>query len=98
MLIAIKASVTRNDPKQSKNNSLDIQHSLQECNQFLHLQTKPGYQPTAGQTVRPKKKNSHFFRCVLMLCGAIVEQLTLKLTAAYIQQFCALTSFRSLQM
>ena len=33
-----------------------------------------------------------------MLCGAIVEQLTLKLTAAYIQQFCALTSFRSLQM
>ena len=28
--------------------------------------------------VRPKKKNSHFFRCVLMLCDANVEQLTLE--------------------
>ena len=35
MLLAIKASNTLNDPKQSKNNSLDIQHSLQECNQCL---------------------------------------------------------------
>ena len=78
MLLAIKASITLNDPKQSKNNSLDIQHSLQECNLFLHLQTKPRYQPAAGQMVQPKKKNSHFFRCVLMLCDANVEQLTLK--------------------
>ena len=78
MLLAIKASNTLNDPKQSKNNSLDIQHSLQECNQCLRRQTKPRYQPAAGQTVRPKKKNGHFFRCVLMLCDANVEQLTLK--------------------